>query len=178
MIRTVLGAAIAATAIALLPATASAAPGAPVDPVSTLIRAGTPPEVAAAANSAQRVAGAHPVNIANPGRGFPGGTVDAVVDTGRHDVTVIQRWLDEPSRLQIAWVNVANGRSGVTGLPNRVTEPDPVLGTRVDRTATLPTGAGSTLVVVWGRVPGWTGLIPAAPEYFGYLAPHAVIVGA
>lgn len=120
------------------------------------------------------------VTIAHPGQqySFPGTQVDAVLDHERGTVQVLQRWLGNgiASELKVGWVNLSNGRSGITGLPDSSPIADPMYGGYSDRTATLDTGAGQLAIVVWGRIPGWTGLIPLAPEYFGIMTPSMALL--
>jgi hypothetical protein len=155
---------------------AQAAP--PVDVAAALRSAGVPGDIAALAVTTKHSADtADTINIAHPNGGFPGTRVDAVIDHRRQSVTVIQRDLSfEKSRLQVGWVNLRTGRAGVNGFPNAVPG---VLDGRyptVDRTCVLPTGAGPVALIVYGRLPGWTGLIPLAPEYFGYFTPAPAFV--
>jgi hypothetical protein len=104
--------------------------------------------------------------------GNPGQRVDAVVDHGRGTVTVLQRFLIEPSRLTVAWVNLRTGASGRTGLPDRVAPTNPL--DYPDRGVTLRTGTGPVVVVVFGPYPPQTGLIPT-PSYILPI-PHLVTV--
>ncbi|WP_037163583.1 hypothetical protein [Rhodococcoides fascians] len=157
--------------------TAHASP--PVDPVAALQAVGVPADVAGLAAVATPVAnGVDTVNLANRTGGFPGAKVDAIIDHPARQITVVQRWLDyQPSDLRVGWVNLSTGRAGLTGLPNAVPGTLDGIYPAIDRTAVLPTGAGPVLLVVYGRVPGWTGLIPLAPEYFGYLTPAVTVLG-
>lgn len=152
-------------------APAEAAP--PVDVVGTLTRAGVPADVAATAVTATPAAALDTVNIVNPRGGFLGNKIDARIDHPRGTVTVIQRYMEnEKSQLSVAWVNLRNGRSGVSGFPNVVpSDQRPTGYPTTDRTAVLNTGAGPVLILVYGRVPSETSLIPLNPEAFGYLTP-------
>lgn len=152
--------------------------GPQVDPVAALQSAGVPAEVAAlAAHAAPVAVGVDTVNLANPKGGFPGSQVDAVVDHSARNVTVAQRWLEyEPSQLQVGWVNLRTGHSGIADLPDSTPGTIDGLYPTTDRTGVLPTGAGPVVVVVYGRVPGWTGLLPLAPEYLGYLTPAVALL--
>ncbi|WP_072803467.1 hypothetical protein [Rhodococcoides yunnanense] len=150
----------------------------PVDPVAALTSVGVPAEVAAlAAHAVPVVGGVDTVNLANPRGGFPGSQVDAIIDHPARNVTVVQRWLEyEPSRLQVGWVNLGTGRAGITDLPGSAPGTIDGLYPTIDRTGVLPTGTGPVVVVVYGQIPGWSGLIPLAPEYFGYLTPAVALL--
>lgn len=143
----------------------------PVEPVARLIAAGVPADVAVLAPFATPAAATATVGLRSGG--FPGTGVDAVIDHQRRTITVIQRWLDyQPSRLSVGWVNLANGRSGVTKFG--LTLPGKVPGTpypTLDRAALLPTGAGPVAIVVYGEVPGTVALIGLSSEAYGYLTP-------
>lgn len=151
-----------------------------VDPVQGLIDAGVPAEVARHAVVARPAEAAEVVSIAHPGQqfSFPGTSVDALIDHANGKVTVVQRWLSGPSGLSVGWINLSNRKSGITGLPDLVPQPDDIHygSTYADRAATISTGQGNVALVVWGRIPGWTGLIPLAPEYFGILTPSGAFV--
>ncbi|KQR97329.1 hypothetical protein ASG12_15400 [Williamsia sp. Leaf354] len=142
-----------------------------VEPVSRLIAAGVPADVAVLAPFATPAAG-QTINLNN--RGNPGQNIDAVIDHDRATITVIQRWLQyERSRLTVGWVNLATGRSGVTGLPRALpgrTAP-PASYPTVDRAVDLPTGRGPVAIVVYGEIPGEVGLIGLSSEAYGYLTP-------
>ncbi|GAA1899343.1 hypothetical protein [Williamsia serinedens] len=125
-----------------------------------LVGAGT-----AAAAPAPQVITLHP-------GGNPGQRVDAVIDHGRGTVTVLQRFLLEPSRLTVAWVNLRTGASGTTGLPDRVAPANPL--DYPDRGVVLRTGAGPVALVVFGPFPPQTGLIPT-PSYI-LPVPHLLTV--
>ena len=151
---------------------AGPAGAAPTDPVAGLIAAGVPVDVAVQAASARPVAAGQVVNIANPTIGNPGARVDGIIDRRAQTITVVQRWLEyEPSRLKVGWVNLRTGRSGISGLPNKV--PGVVDGRypTFDRAGTLPTGSGPVLLVVYGRLPGFVGLIGLSPEAYGIFTP-------
>ncbi|KAA0024950.1 hypothetical protein [Antrihabitans cavernicola] len=156
---------------------ANAAP-AQVDPVQSLIDAGVPANIAQQAGLAHPAAATDVVTIAHPGMrySFPGTQVDAVLDHDKGTVTVIQRWLTVPSQLSVGWVNLANGKAGVSGLPDTLPIDDPMYANYSDHAGTIATGNGSVALVVFGRIPGWTGLIPLAPEYFGIMTPSASVV--
>lgn len=89
--------------------------------------------------------------------GNPGQRVDAVVDHGRGTVTVLQRFLVEPSQLTVTWVNLRTGAAGRSGLPDRVAPANPL--DYPDRGVTLRTGAGPVVLVVYGPFPAQEGLI-------------------
>ncbi|MDG3012441.1 hypothetical protein G4X40_20070 [Rhodococcus sp. D2-41] len=161
--------------------TAQAAPATTqIDPVQGLIAAGVPAQVARQAAVVKPASADGVVPIAHPGRqfSFPGTEVDAVVDPEQGSVTVVQRWLSGPSGLSVGWTNLGNGRSGVTGLSDVVPVPDDIHygSAYADHAATLATGGGHVALVVWGQIPGWTGLIPLAPEYFGIMTPSAALL--
>ncbi|MGU3292142.1 hypothetical protein [Williamsia sp. M5A3_1d] len=143
----------------------------PIEPVSRLISAGVPADVAVLAPFATPVAAGDTVRLSSGG--FPGIGVDAVIDHQRKTITVIQRWLDyQPSRLSVGWVNLANGRSGLSKFTR--TLPGKVPGTSypsLDRAALLPTGGGPVAIVVFGEVPGTVALIGLSSEAYGYLTP-------
>jgi len=166
-----------ASVVVSLVGTAAVAEAAPaqVDPVQQLVAAGVPEAVARQAADAHPAAAGDVVTISHPGYQyrFPGTQVDAVLDREHGTVRVLQRWLGNgiASQLSVGWVNLATGRSGITGLPESVPIADPMYANYSDRAATLGTGSGPVAIVVWGRIPAWTGLIPAAPEYFGILTP-------
>ena len=148
---------------------AQAAPA--VDPVRSLISAGVPAPVAAAAATATPVAAStDEINLANPTSGNPGLRVDARIDHTRKTITVIQRGIIERSQLTAAWVNLRTGASGVTGLPQSVPSPNPL--NYPDRVAVLPTGAGPVVLVVYGPTPSQTGLIPQ----LNYILPRVRLI--
>lgn len=160
--------AIGAAALGLGTATAQAAPT--VNPVAALVAAGVPANVAATAASATPVAqGTQQINLANAGNGNPGMRVDALIDHGRHTVTVIQRGLYERSQLTAAAVNLSTGKVVTTGLPTSVPN-GPV--NYPDRVGVLATGAGPVIVVVYGPTPPQTSLIPT----LNYILPIPVMV--
>ncbi|WP_328857540.1 hypothetical protein OG579_21085 [Williamsia herbipolensis] len=143
----------------------------PVEPVSRLIAAGVPVDVAVLVPFAAPAAATATVPLSSGG--FPGVGLDAVIDRQAGTVTVIQRWLDyQPSRLTVGWVNLANGRSGVSTFSR--TLPGKVPGTSyptLDRAALLRTGTGPVAIVVYGEVPGTVALIGLSSEAYGYLTP-------
>lgn len=149
-----------------------------VDPVSALRSAGVPAEIAALATAPTPVAGTvDTVNLAHPTGGFPGSRVDAVIDHSARSITVVQRWLEyEPSELHAGWVNLRTGQSGITEFLGTAPGTIDGLYPTIDRTAVLPTGSGPVVVMVYGRIPGWSGLIPLAPEYFGILTPAVALI--
>ncbi len=107
----------------------------------------------------------------HPG-GNPGQRVDAVVDHGRGTITVLQRFLIQPSQLTVAWVNLRTGATGSTGLPDRVPPANPR--DYPDRGAVLRTGPGPVGLVVYGPFPPQTGLIPTPSHILPI--PHLVTV--
>ncbi|WP_081622633.1 hypothetical protein [Jongsikchunia kroppenstedtii] len=153
--------------------TAQAAPKPDVE--AALVAAGVPAGVASQTLRATPAATGQVVNITHPNGGFPGSTVDAVINHDTKNVTVIQRWNSSASGLSVGWVNLSTGGSGISGFPDKLARPD-LGGNYWDWATTLPTGPGPVALVVWGRVPSWTGLIPAAPEYFGILTPGGALL--
>ena len=120
------------------------------------------------------------VNIANPGavNSYAGEQVDAVIDSSRHTVTVVQRnvGLFMPSHLRVRWFNTSTGRGGTAALTGlaRVDRQ----GETHDRFAVLSTGPGRVAIFVSGRTPSRTALIliPDSSEAFGNLTPSGVLV--
>lgn len=175
-------AAVAVTAITPMLGMSAVAQAEPtVDPVSALVEAGVPTDIAESVDL-QQAAASEVVTIAHPGytNRFIGTQVDAAIDRDAGTVTVLQRNLaHEASQLRVGWVNLSNGKSGISGLPDAVDRVDWEYGVpvpTVDRAATLPTGGGPVALVVFGSIPGWTGLIPLAPEYFGILTPAGTVL--
>lgn len=159
--------------------TANATPS-QVDPVTQLVAAGVPLDVARQVDGLQPAAATDEVAIGHPGmeHSFPGTEVDAVLDHEHGTTTVIQRWLTAgvPSQLSVGWVNLSTGRAGVSGLPEERPSRDPLYANYPDRAGTIATGNGNIALVVWGRLPAWTGLLPLAPEYFGIYTPAVKVV--
>ncbi|GAB05473.1 hypothetical protein GII30_09505 [Gordonia amarae] len=168
--------ALLGSALAVIMATGVAqARPAPTDAKASLIAAGVPAQVVTRAFARTPAATGPVVHLTNPGVGQPAGTVDAVIDHKTKTVQVIQRFNWRPSQLSVGWVNLSTGASGISGLPNRLPRPD-LSPNYFDSATTLHTGPGPVALVVWGTIPGWTGLMSLAPEYFGVLTPGGGIL--
>ncbi|MFZ2238208.1 MAG: hypothetical protein WAV90_01540 [Gordonia amarae] len=154
--------------------TAGAAHAAP-DVRTSLIAAGVPADVAGQPLTRKPAAAGQVIHLTNPNVGMPASSIDAVVDHKAKTVQVIQRYNWKPSQLSVAWVNLSTGASGRSGFPTRIPRPD-LSDNYYDLSTTLRTGPGPVALVVWGMIPGWTGLLSVAPEYFGILTPTGTLV--